>query len=213
MPIAAASFSEPGPPYFRTQQIAEMKISSSSSAIVSSRVPVHQTPHALRPQSGPLTRPNRPKSTASSAAATAMRSAPRLFLEQIDQRSRRRRRRSAVNIAIHDGEVEVEDLLHQQHRRLVRRVARSRTARTRTSAAVSATSGMNSFSHDQALPSCHFDLRVTLGCSLRHQRLERPQRQRDEHDVEDTSSADPHASPSARPAATRAAPPCRARPQ
>ena len=43
-------------------EIAEMKVISSSSAIVSFASHCHQTPHALRPHSGPVTSPIRPKS-------------------------------------------------------------------------------------------------------------------------------------------------------
>ena len=52
-----------------------MNAISSSSAMGSLASHCHQTPHALRPQSGPVTRPISPNSTAISAAASAIRSA------------------------------------------------------------------------------------------------------------------------------------------
>ena len=62
----------------------------------------HQTPHALRAQRGPVTRPIAPKSTVSSPAATATRSAAcfprkRYTTLAIPQTN------TAVNIAIHAG--------------------------------------------------------------------------------------------------------------
>src|SRR5215468_1171816 len=74
MPIAAASFSDPGPPYFRTIRYPR-KMSTSMVAIVTRGSHCHQTPHALRPQSEPLNRPNTPKITTSSADAPPYQSA------------------------------------------------------------------------------------------------------------------------------------------
>ncbi len=74
MPMAAASFSAPGPPYFRTSRYPKNTISSMN-AIVRRASHCHHTPHALRPQSEPLNMPNAPKIATSSAEATAYRSA------------------------------------------------------------------------------------------------------------------------------------------
>ena len=59
-----------------------MNVISSSSAMVSFASHCHHTPHALRPQSGPVTSPIRPNSTAISAAASAIRSARGLVLNR-----------------------------------------------------------------------------------------------------------------------------------
>src|SRR5436190_6887899 len=79
MPTAAASFSEPGPPKRRTRRY-DTKISHISSEIVSRGSHVHQKPHALRAQSGPLINPFSPKTTTSSAAETPQPSAAGLRL-------------------------------------------------------------------------------------------------------------------------------------
>ena len=88
-----------------------------SSVEVSRASHCHQTPHAFRAQSGPVTSTIRPKTTVSSAAAAASRSAPGRALEQVDRardaaderrEEHHHRRRHVV----------VEDLLHQPHRRL-----------------------------------------------------------------------------------------------
>src|SRR5438067_6558405 len=71
IPTAAASLSEPGPPYFRTR-IPEMNVISRSSAMVSFASHCHHTPQDLRAQSGPVTRPISPNSTAISPAASAI---------------------------------------------------------------------------------------------------------------------------------------------
>ena len=68
MPTVAASLSDPGPPYLRTR-IPEMKVISSSSAIVSFASHCHHTPHALRPQSGPVIRPTSPRADRIAEAA------------------------------------------------------------------------------------------------------------------------------------------------
>ena len=120
--------SDPAPPYLRTSRYAT-KIISHQQREVSRASHCHHTPQAFRPHSGPVTRPIRPNSTASSAAATAMRSAARRSLEQID------RARDAADDDRREhreprGHVEVENLLHQPHRRLVRaRASDRRTAR------------------------------------------------------------------------------------
>src|SRR5215470_3117621 len=74
MPIAAASFSDPGPPYFRTIRYPR-NTSTSIVAMVTRASHCHHTPHALRPQSDPLNSPKIPKTTTSSAEATAHQSA------------------------------------------------------------------------------------------------------------------------------------------
>src|SRR5262249_25004206 len=74
IPMAAASFSDPGPPYFLTIRYPR-NTSTSIVAIVTRASHCHHTPHALRPQSDPLNNPNRPKMTTSSADATAYQSA------------------------------------------------------------------------------------------------------------------------------------------
>src|SRR5262249_15531990 len=101
MPTAAASFSEPGPPYFLTSRYAT-KMSQSSSALVSFASHCHQTPHAFRAHSGPLMRPFRPNSSTSSAADSAYRSAIRSPLNKY-QMLPTAHTSSPQYIATHDG--------------------------------------------------------------------------------------------------------------
>src|SRR6185369_7556405 len=69
----AASLSEPGPPYLRTRRYAHATIQPMR-LDVSRTSHCHQTPHAFRAHSGPVTRTMAPKRTVSSAAAYARRS-------------------------------------------------------------------------------------------------------------------------------------------
>src|SRR5205814_5056063 len=68
-----ASLSDPGPPYFRSSRYAT-EIIQPIRLDVSRTSHCHQTPHALRAQSGPVMSARAPKSTVSSAAAHAVRS-------------------------------------------------------------------------------------------------------------------------------------------
>src|SRR5687767_13477111 len=75
----AASISDPGPPY-RRRRIYEIKIIHSRNDMVSRGSHTHQTPHAFRAQSGPVTIAIAPYSTVSSAAAKAIQSYAGFFL-------------------------------------------------------------------------------------------------------------------------------------
>ena len=77
----ADSLSDPGPPYRRSSRYAR-KIIQSTSVDVSRASHCHQTPQALRAQSGPVMSTIAPKSTDSSAAASAQRSARRFSLNR-----------------------------------------------------------------------------------------------------------------------------------
>src|SRR5260370_15266281 len=101
MPTAAASFSAPGPPNRRTSRY-DTKISHIRNEIVSRGSHVHQKPHALRAQSGPLTSPLRPKTTTSSAAASPQRSAAALPLNN-DQRLATQQTPMPQYIATHEA--------------------------------------------------------------------------------------------------------------
>ena len=73
-----------------------------TSADVSRASHCHHTPHAFRPHSGPVNSPISPKTTASSAAATAsairaLRPVNRKIALPMPQTN------AAVNITIHDG--------------------------------------------------------------------------------------------------------------
>ena len=115
----------------------------------------HQTPHALRPQSGPVTRPIRPKSTAISPRAAATRSDFGSPLEQVER---------ARDAADEDGRehreprrhVEIEDLLDEAHRRLVVGASAIITGAYANIAAVATISGTNAFfiMHSPCTPAC-----------------------------------------------------------
>ena len=116
----AASLSDPGPPYFRSSRYATATIHPIRLA-VSRTSHCHQTPHAFLAHSGPVTSVMIPNSTTSSAAAQASRSwrglppkeKPHAGDATDDRRDEEDQRRR---------QVDVENLLHQPHRRFVRRV-------------------------------------------------------------------------------------------
>src|SRR5438045_2242145 len=72
---AAASLSDPGPAYLRTNRYAS-EISQPTNDIVRRGSQSHHTPHAFFAQSGPVAITIAPNSAVSSADASATRSAP-----------------------------------------------------------------------------------------------------------------------------------------
>src|SRR6186997_2981028 len=67
----ADSFSDPGPPYFRRIRYAHAIIHPTRLDVMRASQ-IHQVPHAFLAHSGPVTSVSRPKSTAISAAASAV---------------------------------------------------------------------------------------------------------------------------------------------
>ncbi len=207
---AAASRSEPGPPKRRSSRY-DWNTSQRTSADVPRASHDHHTPHALSPQSGPVSRPISPNTTTSSAAATATASAPPGAWPE-RRRWHRPQTKAARNIAIHGREVEVENLLHQPHRRFVRRAddqhrrggehrgqdtgerqeellhrVRIRTKLHQNAGRGSRARGLAGLAGRRSqVASANSEPRPANRepRSLSHHRLERPQRERHEHDVE-----------------------------
>ena len=200
-----------------------MNTSSSSSAIVSRASHCHHTPHAFRPQSGPLTRPIAPNSTISSAAPNRQAVGRGPVLEQMHRAGDAADRDARVHR--HPGRhVEVENLLYEQHRRLIRR-AGDRDRRVGEHRGGQHGERHEKLSHiylggkaerqewQEPFSQPYQPVLPIPPFLLRHQRLKRPQRQRHEHHVEAQQNRQPHDRRRLVGRRRQRAPTCRGRPQ
>ena len=174
-----ASLSDPGPPY-AAGAYRRRRSCTATRLDVSRASHTHHTPQAFRAHSGPVTSESAPNSTASSAAAYAMIGA-RALENSIADAGDAGRRSPPRGTSEPDGMWKIEDLLDEAHRRLVRRGVDRSTAHTRTSPAASDITAVEQREHSA----------VGSRPSVGHHRLERPERQGDEHYVEDHQQREP----------------------
>ena len=171
----------PGSAVLPDEQIADEISSSRRTPSSAARPSATRRPRPCVPTAARVTRPMSPKSTVSSAAATADAIGGGIVLEQVERARDAADHDADMNITIHDGDVEVDDLLHEPHRRLVRRARDQRPARRRTSRPRATQQRQNAF---LMITLCPLFPSAVLMCLIRHQWLECPQRQRHEHHVE-----------------------------